>query len=158
MSVEENKTIARRYTQMFNTGNLDDADKLFAPNFTLRHLDAPTPELDREGWKKLSRPFISGFSERRLEVEDLVTEGDQVVARVTFFGRHTGNFQGILPTNRQVECTGMIWFRIAEGKSVEHWGEFVALGLMQQLGVIPLAGQGLREPDTPGTGAGHRDL
>lgn len=137
MSVEENKSIARRYAQMFNTGNLDDADELFAPNFTLRHLDAPSPELDREGWKELSRPFISGLSERRLEVEDLVAEGDGVVARVTFSGRHTGSFQGIPPTDREVETTGMVWFRITEGKIVEHWGEFDALGLMQQLGIIP---------------------
>jgi len=137
VSVEENKSIARRYAQMFNTGNLDDADELFAPNFTLRHLDAPSPELDREGWKELSRPFISGLSERRLEVEDLVAEGDGVVARVTFSSRHTGNFQGIPPTDREVETTGMVWFRITGGKIVEHWGEFDALGLMQQLGIIP---------------------
>jgi predicted ester cyclase len=131
---QENRDIVRRYAQMFDTGDLNEADELFAPDFIVRHLDAP--ELDRGGWKEFSRPFVSGFSERRLAVEGLVTEGDQVVARMTFSGRHTGEFFGIAPTEREVRFTGIVWFRIAEGKIVEHWGEFDALGLMQQLGIM----------------------
>ncbi len=137
MSAEVNKAIAHRYARMFNTGDLDDADELFAPDFTLRHLDAPEPELDREGWKELSRPFISGFSDRRVAVDGLLSEGDEVAARLTFSGRHTGHFFGIPPTDSRVEFTGMVWFRIADGRIVEHWGEFDALGLMRQLGVAP---------------------
>ena len=135
MSTEENKALARRWAEeIFNQGNLDAADELFGPDFITRHLDAP--DLDREGWKEFSRPFISGFSERRLEVEGLVSEGDEVVARVRFSGRHTGEFFGIPPTGTRVEFSGMVWFRIAEGKIVEHWGEFDALALMRQLGAV----------------------
>ena len=134
VSAQESRDIVGRYAQMFNTGDLDEADELFAPDFIIRHLDAP--ELDREGWKEFSRPFVSGFSERWLTVEDLVTEGHEVVARMTFSGRHTGEFFGVAPTGREVRFTGIVWFRIAKGKIVEHWGEFDALGLMQQLGVV----------------------
>jgi steroid delta-isomerase-like uncharacterized protein len=140
MSTEENKALARRWAEeIFNQGNLDAADELFGPGFITRHLDAP--DLDREGWKEFSRPFISGFSERRLAVEDLVAEEEEVVGRVTFSGKHTGEFFGIPPTDRRVEFTGMVWFRIAEGKIVEHWGEFDALGLLRQLGAVPDSGQ-----------------
>jgi steroid delta-isomerase-like uncharacterized protein len=134
VSAQENRDIVRRYAQMFDTGDFDEADELFAPDFIVRHFDAP--ELDREGWKEFSRPFVSGFSERRLTVEDTVTEGDQVVARMTFSGRHTGEVLGVAPTGREVSFTGIVWFRIAEGKIVEHWGEFDALALLQQLGVV----------------------
>jgi steroid delta-isomerase-like uncharacterized protein len=134
VSAQQNRDIVWRYAQMFNTGDLDEADELFAPDFILRHLDAP--ELDREGFKQFARPFVGGFSERRLAVEDLVTEGDQVVARMTFSGRHTGAFFGVALTDREVRFTGIVWFRISEGKIVEHWGEFDALGLLQQLGVM----------------------
>jgi predicted ester cyclase len=68
---------------------------LFAPDFIVRHLDAP--ELDREGWKRFSRLFVSGFVQRRLAVEDVVTEGNEVVARMTFAGRQTGEFFGVAP-------------------------------------------------------------
>jgi predicted ester cyclase len=69
-------------------------------------------------------------------VDDLLTEGDKVVARMTFSGRHTGEFFGVAATDREVCFTGIVWFRIAEGKIVEHWGEFDALALLQQLGVV----------------------
>jgi steroid delta-isomerase-like uncharacterized protein len=134
VSAQQNRDIVRRYAQMFNTGDLNEADELFAPDFIVRHLDAP--ELDRGGWKQFSQPFVSGFSERRLTVEDLVTEGNEVVARMTFSGRHTGEFFGVAPAGREVRFTGIVWFRISEGKIVEHWGEFDALGLLRQLGVI----------------------
>jgi steroid delta-isomerase-like uncharacterized protein len=134
VSTQQNSDIVRRYAQMFDTGNFDEADELFAPDFIVRHLDAP--ELDREGWKEFSRPFVSGFSKRQLVVEDLVTEGNEVVARMTFSGRHTDEFFGVAPTGREVRFTGIVWFRISEGKIIEHWGEFDALGLLQQPGVM----------------------
>jgi predicted ester cyclase len=134
VSTQQNSDIVRRYAQMFDTGNFDEADELFVPDFIVRHLDAP--ELDCEGWKEFSRPFVSGFSKRQLVVEDLVTEGNEVVARMTFSGRHTGEFFGVAPTGREVRFTGIVWFRISEGKIIEHWGEFDALGLLQQLGVM----------------------
>jgi hypothetical protein len=75
MSTEENKALARRWAEeIFNQGNLDAADELFGPDFITRYLDAP--DLDRESWKEFPRPFISGFSERRLAVEGLVSEGE----------------------------------------------------------------------------------
>ena len=55
---------------------------------------------------------------------------------MTFSGRHTGEFLSAAPTGRRVCFTGIVWFRIAEGKIVVHWGEFDALGLMQQLGIM----------------------
>jgi hypothetical protein len=59
-----------------------------------------------------------------------------MVARMTFSGRHTGEFFGVASTGREVSFTGIVWFRISEGKIVEHWGEFDAFGLLQQLGVM----------------------
>src|SRR5215204_1911075 len=93
--------------------------------------------LDREGWKEFTRPFMTGFSERELVVESVIAEGDEVAARVNFHGRHTGDFQGTPPTGREIKFTGTAWFRIADGKVVEHWGEFDGMSLMQQLGVGP---------------------
>jgi predicted ester cyclase len=119
---QQNRDIVWRYAQMFDTGDLDVADELFAPDFIVRHLDAP--ELDREGWKRFSRLFVSGFAQRRLAVEDVVTEGNEVVARMTFTGRQTGEFFGVAPTGREVRFTGIVWFRISGGKIVEHWANW----------------------------------
>ncbi len=45
------------------------------------------------------------------------------------------------PTGNTVTGTEMHISRIAEGKIVERWGEGDNLGMMQQLGVVPLPEQ-----------------
>jgi predicted ester cyclase len=47
---------------------------------------------------------------------------------------------GIPPTGKQVNVTGITITLISNGKSVESWGEFDALGMLQQIGVIPKMG------------------
>jgi predicted ester cyclase len=47
---------------------------------------------------------------------------------------------GIPRTGKQISMTGMTIWRIADGKIVEHWSEMDTLGLLQQLGVIPMPG------------------
>jgi predicted ester cyclase len=70
-------------------------------------------------------------------IEDMLAEGDRVAVRLTARGTHTGEFMGIPPTGKQVTVTGTVICRIAEGKIQEDWFNSDALGLLQQLGVIP---------------------
>ena len=61
--------------------------------------------------------------------------------RLVFRGTHKGDFQGIPPTSKQVTVTAITIERVVGGKIVEHWIEMDALGMMQQLGVVPSPGQ-----------------
>jgi steroid delta-isomerase-like uncharacterized protein len=140
MSAEENKALAQRFEDMLSTGNLELVDELCAPDFAA-YMPGVLAPLDREGWKEFARPFVNGFSDRQLMVDGVVAEGDQVVVRHTISGRHTGNFQGIPPTDRRVEVAAMGWFRLSDGKIVEHWTVLDLLGVMQQLGAVPPAGE-----------------
>jgi predicted ester cyclase len=74
-------------------------------------------------------------------IEDVITEGDEVVVRWTVRGTHQGEFMGIPPTNNRVTLTGMSIERVSGDKIVETWDSYDAMGLMQQLGVIPEPGQ-----------------
>jgi len=56
-------------------------------------------------------------------------------------GTHQGEFMGIPPTGKPVTVTGMSIDRIVGGKFVEGWLNFDALGMLQQLGVIPAPGR-----------------
>jgi predicted ester cyclase len=44
---------------------------------------------------------------------------------------------GMPATGKLATATGIIINRLAAGKLVEGWGNFDALGMQQQLGVIP---------------------
>ena len=65
-------------------------------------------------------------------------EGDEAVVRHHWTGTYRGEYRGIPPTNKKVTMWGINIGRIAEGKIVERWFRSDTLGLMRQLGVVPM--------------------
>jgi predicted ester cyclase len=92
--------------------------------------------VDREGHKQLVMGFRTSFPDWVESVDDVIAEGEKVVIRVTGRGTHLGQFQGIAPTGRQVMATGIGIGRLQEGRMVEAWAAYDALGLLQQLGAL----------------------
>lgn len=84
--------------------------------------------------------YTAAFPDLQLTTEDMVAEGDKVAIRNTWRGTHQGAFQGLPPTGKHVAFTGTDIFRFVGGKIAEQWADLDALGLMQQLGVIPAMG------------------
>ena len=80
----------------------------------------------------------SGFLDSHLVIEDVIAEGDKVVTRLTITGTQTGTLQGIPPTGKKFSMRGIDIFRVVDGKIVEHWDAVDQLGMLQQLGVIPI--------------------
>ncbi len=138
----QNKTAVRRlFDELWNNGNLPVADELIAPTYT--HHDASTPDVGQgpEGEKKRVTFYRTAFSDFRLTVEDLIAEGETVVARWSCRGAHQGDLNGIAPTGKQFAISGVSVVRFTGGKMVEGWINWDALGLMQQLGVVPELGK-----------------
>jgi steroid delta-isomerase-like uncharacterized protein len=139
---EQNKTAVRRLLdELWNKGNLPVAEELIAPTYT-RH-DASTPDVGRgpESEKKRVTHYRNAFPDMRLTIEDTIAEGETVVARWSCRGRHTGELNGIAPTGKQFAISGVTIARFANGKVVEGYVNWDALGLMQQLGVVPELGK-----------------
>jgi predicted ester cyclase len=76
----------------------------------------------------------------RVTLEEELAEDDKVTTRGYFTGTHKGDFQGIPPTGKQIKVKYIDVWRITNGKMVENWVQMDQLGLMQQLGVIPMPG------------------
>ncbi len=140
MSTEENKALMRRaYETMTNavrTGDFSPLGALIAAD-VVDHNPAPGQKPGLEGVVEVFTMFRAAFSDFRMEVEDMIAEGDQVASRITIRGKHTGAFMGIPPTGKEIAQTGIDIARIAGGKAVERWGEFDNVGLLQQLGAMP---------------------
>ena len=143
MSVEENKAVARRVVEeLFNhTGNLDAAEELFAPNY-VGHVAGFEDLHGAEAVKQFAATERQAFPDLQNTIEDLIAEGDKVVTFYRARGTHQGESEAFgPPTGNQIEVTGMVIQRFAEGRIVEDWTVFDALGMMQQLGLVPQAGQ-----------------
>ena len=141
MTTEENKAVARRFVEVlqefFRTGEANLMDSVLADN-VVQHISGLPPEAKSlEGFKQLLPALPQAFPDVLFEVEDLVAEGDMVAFRLNWSGTHKGEFFGVPPTGTRATVTEMHMFRISNGKVVERWGEWDALGLMQQLGAAP---------------------
>ena len=136
MSIEANKNIVRRYQEIYNSNDLDTLNEVVTEDFlTPRMMPGMPPGL--EGAKQIHQATLAGMPDWHTEIEELIAEGDKVVARITMTGTHTGEFFGFPATGNRISFTGIYIARIADGKIVEHWGEEDSLGLMQQLGTKP---------------------
>ena len=137
MSAEENRAIVRRYRlEMLGEGNLDVADEIFPDQFVLHAED-----FDPEKFKQLETMWRNAFPDLQFTIEDMVAEGDRVVERFTGQGTHKGSLFGIAPTGKQVSVSGIYIHRIVDGRIVEIWGVLDALGLLEQIGVVPPLGE-----------------
>ena len=133
MSIEENKAIVRRYQEAYNTSNFEALDEVVAADVLTPNMIANMPR-GLEGAKLVHQKTLTGMPDYHTAIEDLIAEGDKVVARVRITGTHTGNFYGIAPTGKYIDLSGIYIVRIADGKIVEHWGEENGSEVLRQLG------------------------
>ncbi len=139
---EENKAVVRRtFEEMWDKGNLGIIDELYADDF-VNHNPPPGLSDDRDGFRMFVGMYTSAFPNTTMTIEDQIAEGDRVVPRWVAVGKQEGELMGIPPTGQEVRVTGIGINRVVDGKIVENWGEFDGMGLMQQLGVVPMPGEG----------------
>jgi predicted ester cyclase len=80
--------------------------------------------------------FESVFPNYEIFTDEMLAEGNRVIVRGRLKGQHEGEFNGILPTHRQVEFPLVISYQIENGKIVHHWLMADSMALMEQLGVM----------------------
>jgi predicted ester cyclase len=80
--------------------------------------------------------FLKGFPNVKVEVLDLLADGDKLACRCVVRARHEGEWMGISATNKDVEFTGICIAYVKNGKMIEGWNSFDFLSLYSQLGVL----------------------
>lgn len=143
MSAEQNAELFRQFVEdVFNRGNVSAADEVIAPDFVEHEELPPGMAPGREGVKQLVGMLHGAFPDFNFAIEDVVAQGDKVVARSTWTGTQQGEFLGIPPTGKAVSFGVIDIVRFAGGKVMEHWGQMDSLRMLQQLGAIPAPGAG----------------
>jgi predicted ester cyclase len=139
VSVEENKSLIRRYLQAIDDNQSSDwsvLDDYIAEDFVAHTPPLPGVSLDREGMKQAAEKFRLGTPGRH-EIVMQVAESDLVVTHVLGKGVHSGELFGIPATNNQVETEGIAIHRVRDGKIVEYWAVVDGVRVLQQMGVLP---------------------
>jgi steroid delta-isomerase-like uncharacterized protein len=133
----ENKVLMRTwFEEVWNRGRASAIDELLTSQAVIHGL-GPQPK-DVAAFKQFHTMYRSAFPDVRIQVNDVIAEGDKVAVRWSGSGTHRGNDLGFPATGTAIEFTGMTIGRIENGKLVEGWNVFDQLGMLQQLGVVNL--------------------
>ena len=133
MSIEQNKVIMQRMIEeVWNQGNMETADELFAPE----HTSPSAPDLPPgpESVKMLARMFREAMPDYHMDIDMLLSDEEKVVGRFTQSGTHSGApLMGMQPSGRKATWTEIGVLRIQNGKIVESWYEVDMLSMINQL-------------------------
>jgi steroid delta-isomerase-like uncharacterized protein len=133
MSTEDNKRFVRRFVdEVLAGGRVEPIDELVAADFVSHTWDMT--DAGRDKLKATTPQMHERLTDVEMTVEDLLAEGDQVVARLTSSATPTGDFMGVPAAGKRYTIGEIHWFRVRDGQLIEHWHQIDGLGMMRQLG------------------------
>jgi steroid delta-isomerase-like uncharacterized protein len=135
MTIEENKALIRRFVdEVFQRGSMEAVDQLVAVDFVPHTFPGTT---DRDGLKSAMARVAEGPADAEFTIDDLIAEGDRVVARLTASATQVGPFMGMPPSGKRYTIEEIHVFVVRHGRISEHWHQFDQIGMMRQLGALP---------------------
>lgn len=137
MLQEDNKDLVKRFYEAFDRGDMAALETMIADDFT-SPTASPGLQPGREGFRQGTKILMAAFPERHTTVDLLVAEGDLVTAVHTHEGLHGGSYLGLPATGKHFKINGIEVFRIVDGKIKEYWRRDDELGMLMQVGLIPM--------------------
>lgn len=136
-SEQDNKALVRRYVEeIWNRGRLDAMERYVADEYVFEPPDGTPPIHGPEGLRRHVATLRGALHGLHLTITRMVAEGELVAWSWTMTGRHAGAGVGA-PSGREIHTRGVAIYRIRGARIVERDGEADALGLLQQLGLLP---------------------
>lgn len=129
------ENLKQAYAEVFTAGKLEALEKYVASD-VIEHQVPPgavDPQIGAEAVKQFLTMFRTAFPDMKVEVLDMVAEGDKVVARCKLTGTHKGDFAGMAATGKSISVEMIDIVRMKDGKIAEHWGLSNDAAMMQQL-------------------------
>lgn len=138
-SPEEMKDYEQKFVdEVWNDGKFDLLEESVSDEYVGHWFDPEEDEIDKEGLRAFIQSARDGFSDFHMQVEFMLAEEDMITVGFIVRGTHDGEFMGIPATGNAGTSPGILVHRIDdEGKIVEGWAVWDALGQLQQLGVVP---------------------
>jgi len=131
----QNKAIVLRWFGEVNKGNIETLyEELFASNCK-QYMPPNSEPISFEDFKPMARQIYNAFPKITHTVDDIIAEGDKVVAKILVNTVHEGEFLGIPATGKELEWTAIAIFQLADGKIITRWEIADIFGIIQQLGM-----------------------
>ena len=141
MSAANKAIVQRLYEEVWNRRKLEVIKEIISTSHALQGSNILGSSIGPEAYKRNVLAFLAGYPDLHWTIEDLIAEKDKVVACWTISGTHKGDYMGVPATNKKVSIDGITIHHITNGKIMDSTSNWDALGMMQQLGVVPPLGQ-----------------
>lgn len=136
-----NQELVRTFVAVVkNERKLDRLGEFFAADYVEHNETVTSFGKGLAGYQAFLGHLFSGFPDDKVTITQLVAGDDWVSYRATESGTHTGAFLNIPATGKHATWTEIQFFRIKNGKVVEHWVDVDIFSWFQQLGIIPAMG------------------
>ena len=132
-SIEEHVAVVRAAFEKLQHDDLDACAEQLTENFIVHLPGLPEPLHGREVWKSGAKAMRDGFPDLRITIEDIFGADDRVAVRLHLSGTHTGSFQDVPATHRQVAFSSIDIYRVEGDKLAEEWVSPDMMGLMRQI-------------------------
>lgn len=140
MSKEANVATLTKFAEAVNTGNFDLFDETVSPQ-NVDHDPAPGQVQGPQGYRTYFSGLRTAFPDLKVSPETFVADDESIAFAYTITGTQNGPLLGIAPTGKTIKIRGLQISKFKDGKMVERWGSSDELGMLQQLGVVPLPAQ-----------------
>jgi len=134
--MESIRDIALSVSRAIMNGEWEKVDALLADEF--QYTGDGNPPIGKEQYIGFMRGVLcAGMTDMDMTFLRVIAEGDLVAVDYTNAMTHGGDFYGVPATGKRVLGTGQFMREVKDGRVTAEWQTTNALGLMQQLGVIP---------------------
>jgi steroid delta-isomerase-like uncharacterized protein len=130
------RTVRRLYEKYLNENRAELLPSLVSEDVAFHSV---TEESGIAAYAALTDRLRVAFHEMHFTLLDLIASDDRVVVRWTMEATHAGPLAGIPATGKRVQQRGTVIYRLENGRIAEVWAQMDRMGLLQQLGIDPLA-------------------
>jgi steroid delta-isomerase-like uncharacterized protein len=143
-----NVAVVRAQTDSLNRGDIDSAIGYFAED-----VSNFGKSRGHSGMRSVLEDIWRTFPDWHFEILDIIAAGDSVVVRYKITATHNGvgtlpvnggMLVGVPATHKRFEVEHIHWYKLRDGKIVDHYAVRDDLGMMKQLGLLPTS----TRPDT----------
>jgi steroid delta-isomerase-like uncharacterized protein len=135
---ENNKQVALQFYDVFNRHDPEEMNQLVSSNASYTFHFVGMPATDGKDASNSLLMLLRRFQILIIIYLDVVAEGDKVALRFNITGNHKGQFQDIPATGKKISVGCMNFLTIIDAKIIEEWSNSDMMGLMQQIGAIPV--------------------
>ena len=136
--METTTVFFKQFLQFINTADENLAQQLISPVAKFYVPGQSEPLQGPKGYLMIIAMMRGGFPDIQWTIEDMITENNKVAVRFTIRGTHKGVFFGVPATEKSIVVQAMNFYRLADSQIIEEFGQPDMLGLLTQIGAVPL--------------------